>query len=142
MFAKENSQTRRTRKNIFTRRTLFCKCANVQIANVQMCKNCLCTKCANLQRKLFSKCRNHKSALCTKTQMQLSAHVTILSVHNSANEKFLQMQILFLCARVKNVLVHLKIKYYSRKIICTLKIIIINIKILFYKNCTYFKNIL
>ena len=56
----------------------MCKCANVQ-----MCKNVSCTKCANLQRKYFSKCRNHKSALCTKTQMQISAHVTISEMQNS-----------------------------------------------------------
>ena len=82
-FCKTFSQTRTSPK---TFRACSQVSANVQMckcANVQMCKNVSCTKCANLQRKYFSKCRNHKSALCTKTQMQISAHVTISEMQNS-----------------------------------------------------------
>ena len=88
-WTKTFSQTRRTRKNISSNVQM---CKTVQNTNRQfckMCKNVSCTKCANLQRKYFSKCRNHKSALCTKTQMQISAEFTILSVHNFVEWLFL-----------------------------------------------------
>ena len=81
-FCKTCSQTR-TRQKTF--RACSQTSANVQMckcANLQMCKKPSCTKCANLQRKYFSKCRNHKSALCTKTQMHISAHVTISEMQN------------------------------------------------------------
>ena len=69
----------------------FHKCAEHKMTNVQMCKKPSCTKCANLQRKFFSKCNFCKSALCTKTQMQISAHVTFLSVQISLSENFCVM---------------------------------------------------
>ena len=87
-FCKREFTNAHMSKNVFTSAKLFCKCAKDKCANLQMCEKPSCTKCANLQRKLFSKCRNHKSALCTNSQMQLSAHVTISSVHNFDKFKF------------------------------------------------------
>ena len=89
VFAKKNFTNLKLAQKEFTCAKLFRTCAKRKCANVQMCKNVSCTKCANLQRKYFSKCRNHKSALCTKTQMQISAEFTILSVHNFVEWLFL-----------------------------------------------------
>ena len=108
--------------NVQNMKLQFCTNAKDKCANLQMCKNCLCTKCANLHCTLFCKCKFLHSANFCKCTFHI-----LTSSHFSANAQFCQVQV-FVCAHSwKYFCVLCKIIYWENLILFLCNYIFINI---------------